>query len=170
MLWAMDTNATLNADLDILGKLAEHGLTGVIIAVIAACVIIIALFAVSIIIFHWLEVRRYERKEIKRDTQLAAIRIEENDSRAKLAETQTRLSDNIGSLTKLVETTSERLYENIKDVKVKVENLSDNVDELKTTVDKHEKDIIRHDGLLQEYSSDYQPQIVVKKRANKNKR
>ena len=169
-VFANSVNANINADSNTLSELAKAGLSGIVITIIASCVLIIAIFAFLVGVFHYLEVRRYERKEIKRDTELAAIRIEENDSRTKLTETQTKLSDNIIALTKLVETTSERLYDNIKDVKVKVEQLADGMDDLKDTVEKHEKDIQRHDGLLQEYSADYEPQLMIKKRITKKDR
>ena len=166
MLFA-ETTATLNADTNTLSELAKHGFSGIVITVIAACVAIIAIFALTIGFFHWLEVRRYERKEIKRDTQLAAIRIEENDSRMKLTETQTKLSDNICALSKIVEDTSERLYDNIKDVKGRVDKLAFGLNGIKETVEQHEKDLNRHEGLLQDYSADIQPQFNVKKRTTK---
>lgn len=164
-IFAESINANINADTKTLEELAKAGLSGIVITIIVSAVVIIALFVGLIAFFHYLEVRRYERKEIKRDTELAAIRIEENDSRTKLTETQTRLSDNISTLAKLIENTSERLNDNIVDVKLKVEQLSDGLDDIKDTVEKHEKDIQRHDGLLQEYSADYEPQILVKKRS-----
>lgn len=165
-----NTNTTLHATTETLNKLAEQGLSGVLIALILAGVATLLIMAAAIFGIHYLEVRRYERREIERDTQLAAIRIEENDSRTKLAETQTALTDNVESLAKMIEDTSKRLNDNIKDVKIQVENLSDGIDDLKETVDKHEKDITRHEGLLQEYSADYQPQIIVKKRVSKKEK
>lgn len=169
-LFADSINANLNADTNTLSELAKAGLSGIVITIISSCVLIIAIFAALIGLFHYLEVRRYERKEIKRDTELAAIRIEENDSRTKLTETQTKLSDNITALAKMIENISERLNDNIVDVKLKVEQLSDGIDDLKDTVDRHEKDIERHEGLLQEYSTDIQPQILVKKRITKRQK
>lgn len=168
-IFAETINANLNADTNTLSELAKAGLSGIVITIISSCVVIIAIFAGLIGFFHYLEVRRYERKEIKRDTELAAIRIEDNDSRTKLTEAQTKLSDNITALVKIVEDTSERLNDNIVDVKIKVEQLTDNVDDLKTTVDKHEKDISRHEGLLQDYSADYEPQFNIKKRTTKKR-
>lgn len=161
-----DVQGKVNIDSGTLSDLAANGLSGIFIALIAGFVGMTAIYACLVGIFHWLEVRRYERKEIKRDTQLAAIRIEENESRTKLTEAQTKLTDNIASLSHLIEDTSERLNDNIQDVKLQVDKLSDGLDGLKDTVEKHEKDIQRHDGLLQEYSADYEPQIVVKKRAS----
>lgn len=160
------TSATINADTNTLSELAKNGLSGIVITLISAVVAIVIIFAGIVCYFHYLEVRRYERKEINRDTQLAAIRIEENDSRTKLTEAQTKLTDNIASLSHMIEDTSKRLNDNILDVKIKVEHLADGMNELKDTVDKHEQDIKRHDGLLQEYSADYEPQLVVKKRAS----
>ena len=43
--------------------------------------------------------RRYERKEIARDVKLTSLRIEETDSRTKLAETQGALTKNVEVLT-----------------------------------------------------------------------
>lgn len=139
-------------DTKVFSDLARQGDKGIIVALIIALIVLSAAYAGLCAWFRWCEVRRYERKEIARDVKLTSLRIEETDSRTKLAETQAVLTRNVEHLTNIIESTSERLNDNIRDVRDQVQDLSDGINDIKSTVLKHEEDIARHEGLLQEHT------------------
>lgn len=84
-----------NFESKLFSDLAGQGDKGIIIALI----VLSAAYAGLCAWFRWCEVRRYERKEIARDVKLTSLRIEETDSRTKLAETQGALTKNVEVLT-----------------------------------------------------------------------
>ena len=141
-----------NLDSKVFSDLAGQGDKGIIVALIIALIVLSAAYAGLCAWFRWCEVRRYERKEIARDVKLTSLRIEETDSRTKLAETQGALTRNVEVLTHIIEDTSQRLNDNIRDVKDQVQDLSEGISDIKSTVLKHESDIARHEGVLQEHT------------------
>ncbi len=140
-----------NFESKLFSDLAGQGDKGIIIALIIALIVLSAAYAGLCAWFRWCEVRRYERKEIARDVKLTSLRIEETDSRTKLAETQGALTKNVEVLTHIIEETSQRLNDNIRDVKDQVQDLSQGISDIKSTVMKHEEDIARHEGVLSEH-------------------
>ncbi len=160
-----------NLDSKVFSDLAGQGDKGIIVALIIALIVLSAAYAGLCAWFRWCEVRRYERKEIARDVKLTSLRIEETDSRTKLAETQGALTKNVEVLTHIIEDTSQRLNDNIRDVKDQVQDLSEGISDIKSTVMKHEEDIARHEGVLQEHTEQIDhiaPQKPARRRTRKD--
>lgn len=150
------THLADKVDLKPFAELARAGDKGIIVALILALIILMVVFAVLYGFSYWCEVRRYERREIDRDSALTALRIEENDSRTKLAETQSALTENVETLVRVIKDTSGRLSTGIDEVKVKVSEISGGVGSIQEAVVQNSRDIQRHEEILQDHTETIQ--------------
>lgn len=138
----------IKADSGTFSELAPYGDKGIIIAMIIAYIALIVVGGSLYAISRWLDVRRYERKEIKNDSELTQLKIVENTSRESLAKTQGILADNIQDLTNLITTTTKDLQRGIHGIDVKVTCLSDGFNEIKSQVNAHEEVLGAHEAKL----------------------
>lgn len=124
----------LNADSDTFSKLASQGVPGIIIAMIVA-------FAAMFVICRYLDVRRDEKRELKRDKELTQLKIEENQSRIDLSKTLNQLANNVKEMTFL-------LVENTQTIKESVSNVDSKVCEVNAGVESIGKKVLEHDKTL----------------------
>ena len=131
-------NTNLSANSDTFSKLAHEGVPGIVITMIVC-------FAAMFVICRWLDVRRDERREVKKDKELTQLKIDENLSRNELTKTLNQLSNNVKEMTFLLVENMKSLKESVKDVDDKVSEVSSGVEEINSRVDEHDKILDRHE-------------------------